>query len=289
MVKDCDAVVLGAGAGLSTAAGYTYAGPRFMRYFSDFAAAYGIEDMYTGGFYPFPSEEEYWGWWSRHSWVNRYNPLPSSLYGELLRVVSGRPHFVLTTNVDACFERAGFAPERIFATQGDYGRWQCSRPCQQVTYSNHEALVAMLQAQGFGVETNGELTGAPATRAIPRELVPRCPNCGAPLVQHLRQDERFVEDASWHAACERYQDFLNCHASERLLLLELGVGGNTPGIIKYPFWRLAATLPHAVYACVNQGEAFLPRELAPLAARGQAVAINASAAPVIRTLAAALA
>ena len=242
-----DAVVIGAGSGLSASAGFAYTGERFQKYFGDFIAEYGFRDMYSGGFYPFQSLEEYWAWWSRQILVNRYEKAPKPVYDQLLELVEDKDYFVLTTNVDHQFQLAGFDKKRLFYTQGDYGLWQCSGPCHQKTYDN-EAVVKKMVAEQKG-------------RRIPSELVPRCPVCGAPMTMNLRTDDTFVEDAGWHAAARRYEDFLRRHAGRHVLFLELGVGGNTPGIIKYPFWRMTRQNPRAVYACVNLSAAYCPKEL----------------------------
>ena len=243
-----DAVVIGAGAGLSTSAGFTYSGERFEKYFGDFIEKYGFRDMYSGGFYPFETLEEHWAYWSRYIYINRYLDAPKPVYSTLLKLVQDRDYFVLTTNVDHCFQKAGFDKHRLFYTQGDYGLWQCSRPCHSKTYDNEEAVRAMLAQQN--------------SMKIPGELVPHCPVCGAPMSMNLRADGSFVEDSGWHKAARRYEEFLRRHEGMRVLFLELGVGGNTPGIIKYPFWRMTYQNPRAVYACVNLGEAWAPKEIA---------------------------
>ena len=242
-----DAIVIGAGSGLSTSAGFTYTGERFQKYFGDFIAKYGFPDMYSGGFYPFDSLEEHWAYWSRYITINRYLEAPKPVYSDLFQLVQEKDYFVLTTNVDHQFQKAGFDRRRLFYTQGDYGLWQCSRPCHQKTYDN-EAIVKKMFAEQ-------------KDRKIPTELVPHCPVCGAPMSMNLRTDGTFVEDDGWHAAARRYEDFLRRHEGEPILFLELGVGGNTPGIIKYPFWRMAQQNPKAVYACINYGEAYAPREI----------------------------
>lgn len=247
-VAAADDIVIGAGAGLSTAAGLTYGGERFRRFFGDFAKAFGITDMYSGGFYPFPKPEVTWAWWSRQIYVNRYLDPPKDTYERLRNLVDGRDYFVITTNVDHCFQRAGFDKERLFYTQGDYGLWQCSVPCHQLTYDNEPEVRRMLAEQ--------------RDMRVPSELVPHCPRCGAPMAMNLRADVTFVEDEGWHRAARRYGDYLDAHDGKRVLYLELGVGANTPVIIKYPFWRLTAANPRARYACVNLGEAFCPDEIA---------------------------
>ena len=260
-----DAVVVGAGAGLSTAAGYTYSGPRFSRLFGDFAARYGFSDMYSGGFYPYDTLEEHWAFWSRYVMCNRYDPIPGRVYQQLLDLLRDRDYFVLTTNVDHCFQRAGFDKQRLFYTQGDYGLFQCSRPCCQETWDNEDVIRAMVDQQ--------------SDLRIPSELVPHCPHCGAPATMNLRSDGTFVEDEGWHKAAARYSEFLRRHEGMRTLYLEIGVGGNTPGIIKYPFWQMTAANPRATYACVNLGEACAPREL-----EHQSILIDASADEVVAQL-----
>ena len=243
-----DAVLIGAGAGLSTSAGLTYSGERFERYFSDFYQKYGISDMYSGGFYPFETLEEYWAWWSRHIFYNRYVDAPIPVYRKLHDLVKDKDYFALTTNVDHQFQRAGFDKSRLFYTQGDYGLWQCSKVCHNKTYDN-ELVTRQMIAQQRNMK-------------IPTELIPHCPVCGAPMTMNLRCDDTFVQDRGWYAASERYADFLRQHKQGKVLFLELGVGNNTPGIIKYPFWRYTLENPDATYVCVNNGQAYAPREIA---------------------------
>ena len=255
-----DAVVIGAGSGLSTSAGFIYTGERFQKYFNDFIGKYDFPDMYSGGFYSFAGLEEYWAYWSRYIYINRYMDSPKPVYQEFLQLIKDKDYFVLTTNVDHCFQKAGFDKGRLFYTQGDYGLWQCSKPCHQKTYDNEAAIRKMIEAQGFKITEKG-LTipdSASPVMTVPSELVPHCPVCGAPMCMNLRADGTFVEDAGWHAAARRYAHFLRRHEGRHVLYLELGVGGNTPGIIKYPFWRMARQNPNAVYACLNLYEAHCP-------------------------------
>lgn len=246
--REYDAVVIGAGAGLSTSAGFTYDGERFHRYFSDFETKYGIRDMYSGGFYPYGSPEEHWAYWSRYIWINRYLDPPKPVYEDLLELVKGKDYFVITTNVDHCFQKAGLDKKRLFYTQGDYGVLQCSEPCCQEAFDNEAVIREMVERQ--------------ENMRIPTELLPVCPHCGKPLTMNLRSDDRFVEDAGWHKAAARYENFLRTRAGQRILFLELGVGYNTPAIIKYPFWQMTAENERATYACVNFGQTYAPREIA---------------------------
>ena len=246
-IQGSDAILIGAGSGLSTSAGLTYGGERFLKYFSDFHEKYGITDMYSGGFYPFSSLEEYWAWWSRHIYYNRYDVTPGKPYMDLLEQVKDKNYFVLTTNVDHQFQLAGFDKARLFYTQGDYGLWQCSEPCHQATYDNEAVVHRMIAEQ--------------ADMRVPSELIPHCPKCGRPMTMNLRCDDSFVQDVGWYAAARRYEDFLHRYKNGRILFLELGVGGNTPGIIKVPFLRMTAQNSKATYACINLGEAITMREL----------------------------
>ena len=261
-IRTADAVVIGAGAGLSTAAGFTYDGERFEKYFSDFRQKYGFEDMYSGGFYPYQTPEEYWAYWSRYIFVNRYQDAPKPVYDNLLKLVADKDYFVITTNVDHCFQKAGFDKKRLFYTQGDYGLFQCSEPCCQETFDNEAVVLEMLNRQ--------------KDMKIPTELVPVCPHCGKPLTMNLRSDDKFVEDEGWHLASERYENFLRTRANEKILFLELGVGYNTPVIIKYPFWQMTAKNSNATYACVNNGQAVCPPEI-----RHKSICINDDISDVI--------
>ncbi|HIU88560.1 MAG TPA: Sir2 silent information regulator family NAD-dependent deacetylase [Candidatus Avilachnospira avistercoris] len=260
-----DAVVIGAGSGLSTSAGFSYTGGRFQRYFGDFIEKYGFQDMYSGGFYPFESLEEHWAYWSRYIYINRYMAAPKPVYNRLYELVKNRDYFVLTTNVDHQFQRAGFDKHRLFYTQGDYGLWQCSVPCHHETYDNGASVRKMAEAQGFIINENDELIvpeGKNLRMGIPSELVPYCPHCHKPMTMNLRCDMTFVQDKGWYEASGRYEDFLRRHKNQHILFLELGVGGNTPVIIKYPFWWMTAEDPKALYACINTGEAYAPKEIA---------------------------
>lgn len=264
-IEIADAIVVGAGAGLSTSAGFTYSGERFEKYFSDFIEKYNFRDMYSGGFYPFETLEEHWAYWSRYIYINRYMDINNGVYKRLFELVKDKDYFVLTTNVDHQFQKAGFNKHRLFYTQGDYGLFQCSKPCCQETYDNEECVKDMLEFQ--------------EDMRIPTELIPRCPKCGKPMTMNLRADNTFVQDEGWYRAAERYEEFLRRHKNLHILFLELGVGYNTPAIIKYPFWQMTVKNPKAVYACLNYGEAVCPKEI-----ESQSICINTDIKKVIDIL-----
>lgn len=261
-LAQAEAVVIGAGAGLSTSAGFVYSGERFQKHFHDFAEKYHFSDMYSGGFYPYDTLEEHWAYWSRYIWLNRYTPAPKPVYEDLLALVKDKDYFVLTTNVDHQFQKAGFDKKRLFYTQGDYGLFQCSEPCCQKIYDNEEIVRQMVEQQH--------------DMRVPSELVPHCPVCGKPMSMNLRADATFVEDEGWHAAAARYSEFLHRHENCKTLFLELGTGYNTPTIVKYSFWRMTNQWPDATYACINMGEAYAPREI-----ERKAICINADIGGVL--------
>lgn len=263
-LEQAETVIVGAGAGLSTAAGFTYSGERFQTYFGDFASKYHFKDMYAGGFYPYDSLNEHWAFWSRNIYVNRYMNAQKPVYENLLALVKDKDYFVITTNVDHCFQKAGFDKKRLYYTQGDYGLLQCSEPCHDETYDNEEIINQMVKAQGYQIGADGSLylpEDVTAKMSVPDELIPRCPKCGKPMSMNLRADDTFVQDDGWYQAAERYETFLRRHRDTKVLFMELGVGYNTPGIIKYPFWQMTAKNPKAIYACINYGEAVCPHEI----------------------------
>lgn len=264
-LETADAIVIGAGAGMSASAGFAYDGERFKRYFSDFEAKYGFHDMYSGGFYPYETLEEYWAWWSRHIWINRYDIGVGKPYADLLELIKDKDYFVLTTNVDHQFQLAGFDKKRLFYTQGDYGLWQCSKACHDQTYDNKDAVRIMVAEQ--------------KNMKIPTNRIPKCPVCGAPMTMNLRCDDQFVQDKGWYAAANRYDDFIRRHKDLHILFWEMGVGLNTPVIIKYPFWQMTAKNPKAVYACVNAGEAYAPKEIT-----NRAICINGDIGQILEKI-----
>ena len=274
VLSEAKIVVIGAGSGLSTSAGFTYSGERFEKYFSDFAVKYGFHDMYSGGFTPFESLEEHWAYWSRYIMINRYMDPPKPVYKDLFSLVKDKDYFVITTNVDHCFQKAGFDKNRLFYTQGDYGLFQCNEPCHEETYDNEKQIRAMW-------EFRNEMK-------VPTELVPRCPVCGKPMSMNLRADHTFVTDKGWHKASKQYEKFLQSRniikngeqeGDGKVLFLELGVGGNTPGIIKYPFWQMTEKNPNAGYASINFGEAVVPPKI-----EKQSICINDDIGEVLKKM-----
>ena len=259
-IDEADAIVIGAGAGLSTSAGFTYSGERFEKYFFDFAKRFGISDIYSGGFYPFPDDETRWAWWARHIYYNRYIDAPKPVYRDLYELVKDKDYFVITTNVDHQFQKAGFDKKRLFYTQGDYGLFQCVDGHIQKTYDNEAWVMKAMETQGFAKDEAGVFQvpdDKKITMRIPTELIPKCPDDGSDVTTNLRADDSFVEDEGWHKASARYDEFVRTH-NGKVLYLELGVGYNTPVIIKYPFWQMTAKNPEAVYACLNYDEAICP-------------------------------
>lgn len=248
LINNADAILIGAGAGLSTAAGFIYGGKYFLDNFADIHEKYGYTDMYSAGFHNFYSSEEKWGYWARFIYLQRYKEGAKPLYKKLLNLVKYKNYFVLTTNVDHQFQLAGFDKNRLFYTQGDYGLFQCSVPCHNKTYDNETQVKKMLAAIKDGL--------------IQSELIPKCPVCGKEMTTNLRADDKFVEDEGWHKAAANYSDFAEKNKDKKLLLLEFGVGWNTPAIIKYPFIRMAHQLKNASYVCINKGDNYVPNEIA---------------------------
>ncbi len=281
-LETADAIVLGAGAGLSTAAGFIYSGERFEKYFGDFAGRFGIRDMYSGGFYPFPDAETRWAWWARHIYYNRYIPAPKPVYKNLLSLLQGQDYFVITTNVDHKFQMAGVDKSRLFYTQGDYGLFQSVNPKIRKTYDNEEWVMKAMEAQGF-VRNSENVFQPPKDGTllmrIPTELIPKCPDDGSDMTMNLRADDSFVEDEGWKRASAAYSDFLRRHENLHVLYLEIGIGMNTPVICKYPFWQMTNDNPKAVYACLNYNEAFCPAQI-----EKQSICIDGDSAEVIGRL-----
>lgn len=262
---EADAILVGAGSGLSAAAGYRFDGPRLQAHFADFVEKYGMADMYTGCFARFESREERWAYWSRWAWINRYEPIPKDTLSVLRALLDGRDYFVLTTNIDHTFQRAGYPKDRLCYTQGDFGLFQCAVPCHENTYDNKDVLEQMVKQEKDG--------------KVPTALIPHCPRCGAEMDFNLYWDDRFVRDEGWHIAHDRYLDYVDAHRSGKVLFLELGVGYNSPGVIKYPFWRFTMQNPQAIFASVNRDQPSYPEEIAD-----RAIVISADLDKTIRDL-----
>lgn len=246
-INKADTIIIGAGAGLSTSAGFTYSGERFEKNFSDFIEKYNFKDMYSAGFYPYETLEEYWAYWSRYIYINRYVDIPKPVYKNLFDLIKHKKYFVITTNVDHCFQKSGFDKQHLFYTQGDYGLWQCSEPCHLKTYDNQKTVIDMVNKQ--------------KNMCVPSKLVPYCPICGKPMKMNLRADDTFVEDDGWYQASKRFEDFLEKYKNSQVVFIELGVGMNTPGIIKFNFWHFTYSWSNAVYVCINLNESYAPKEI----------------------------
>ena len=282
VIDQAETIVIGAGAGLSTAAGFIYTGERFQTYFGDFASKYNFKDMYSGGFFPYETLNEHWAYWSRYIYINRYMNSPKPLYQEIYELVKDKDYFVITTNVDHCFQKAGFDKKRLYYTQGDYGLFQCSEPCHDKTYDNAKIICKMVKAQGWQIGADNSLylpDNVTAKMTVSDELIPHCPKCGKPMSMNLRADDTFVQDEGWYKAAERYELFLRRHQNTDILFLELGVGYNTPGIIKYPFWNMVHDLDNATYACLNMGDAAVPEEI-----KDKSICINDDINTVIKLI-----
>lgn len=258
-------ILLGAGAGLSTSAGLHYSGERFQRLMPDYIEKYNLTDMYSAAFYPHKTSEEFWGYFSKHIYFNRYHQEWNDTYGNLLKLVSKKDYFVLTTNADHGFVQGNFDKKRLWYMQGNYGVFQCSVPCHQETYHNEKEIHAMVEQQ--------------KNFKIPSELIPYCPKCGKEMSPNLRKDHTFVEDQGWHEGYKRYENFLSQHKEKEILFLELGVGFNTPGIIKYPFWQMTYDNKNASYICLNLNESDCPKEIL-----GQSICLSGDIQEILHDL-----
>lgn len=266
LLRNADAILIGAGAGMSTSAGCTYSGPRFETRFGDFIAKYGFTDMYTASFFDFPTQEEFWAFWSRMIYYERYLPVPKpQVFENLMKLVKDKDYFVLTTNGDHIFQRMGFDKYHMFYTQGDFGLWQCKKPCHQKTYDNEEIVMEMFEKQ--------------RDMKIPTELIPRCPVCGGVMYPNLRGGNWFVQDEGWYNAAQRYEDFVEKHKNSKIIYLDLGTGYNTPGIIKIPFMQMTLQNKNATYVTINMGQAHTH----PMIAK-RSIAINDDIGAALETL-----
>ena len=281
-IQQADAVVIGAGDGLSQGAGLIYNGDIFDEYFKDFQKKYGVSDMYSGGFYPFEKPEIYWAWWARYIYCNRYMPIGKQTYRKLLNLVQDKEYFVITTNADHLFRKAGFDTKRLFFSQGDYGRFQSVVSQVQKTFPNRNWVMEAMEAQGFIKNKQGHFQPprhAKLNMEIPSELIPKNPFDGSDVRIHLRWDENFVQDHGWQESSQAYGKYLKKYKDKNILYLEIGVGPNTPVIIKYPFWALTIQNPKATYANINLEQAFCPKQIVD-----RSICIQADAKQVIEDL-----
>lgn len=265
LLKNADYVLIGAGAGLSTAGGFEYSGKNFDKYFSDFGKKYGFTDMYSGGFYPYKTLEEKWAFWSRYVYVNRYmNKNANKLYAQLFDLVKDKNYFIITTNVDHQFQLAGFDKNKIFYMQGDYGLFQCEVPCHNKTYDNEQLILKMLMSQNFLEKTNDGYTITHRSKwkmVIDSNFIPKCPVCGKNMTMNLRADDTFIQDNGLEEHLKLYEKFLCETKGKKLVLLEIGVGYNTPVIIKYPFEKMTYQYENINLIRFNKDYAICPKEI----------------------------
>ena len=264
-IENSEYILIGAGAGLSTSAGFLYDGKRFEDNFKDYIKKYGFTDMYSAGFYNFPTLEEYWAYFSLYVYINRYDIEENETYLNLYNIVKNKNYFVITTNVDGRFADSKFDKDKIFAVQGDFSLFQCSKPCRQKTFYNEKYIREMIKYK--------------KEMKIPTELIPKCPYCGRNMSMNLRADDTFVQDKNWHNQKSKYEEFLKISNDSKILFLELGVGFNTPSIIKYNFWRMTLNNKKSVYASINLGECYSASDI-----EERSICIDADISEVLKKL-----
>jgi NAD-dependent SIR2 family protein deacetylase len=252
LLAEADSILIGAGAGLSAAAGLDYQDPGLFRKWYPQFARLGLSNIWEAIVAHWApnghNRRRFWAFWAHHIQKIRYDAPPGTPYLNLSRLVAGKPYFVITTNVDAQFAKAGFSSDRLFTPQGDYGRFQCAEPCGDTLHDNRDLVQTLI-------------TQMDDTRVLVRESdIPRCPDCGDYLERNLRRDRHFVESSHMERQ-PAYADFINRSCAGRLVLLELGVGFNTPGIIRWPFEAITARHPHASLLRVNVDAIPLPAEI----------------------------
>ena len=247
LINEADYILIGAGAGLSTAAGLEYSGESFEKNFKEFIEKYNFPDLYSASFYDFNTQEEKWAFFAKMISLNRFNKEPLKLYQELCSLVKEKDYFIITTNVDGQFEKAGFEKEKVFETQGDYAYLQCEIACHNKLYYNYDLVNEWLK--------NTE------DCKIPSSLVPKCPVCGGNMEMNLRKDANFVQDENWYKQDKRYGEFLDKSQDKNLLLLEIGVGFNTPGIIRFPFEQMVYNNVNTHLVRINKDYAFVSKEI----------------------------
>ena len=261
-ISKSKAIIIGAGAGLSTSAGFYTSGERFQKYFFDFQKKYHLKDMYSGSFYPYSDKSEYWGFMSRNIYLNRFSPFPKKTFNILYEIFKDKNYFILTTNVDHLFQRAGFDKNRMYYMQGDMGLLQCKKPCHTKNYENEQLIRDMLIDQGFTFDEKGELiVGQNIKTKISEKLIPKCPVCGGEMDFNLRIDNNFVQDEGWYEHQKLYSDFMDKYQNDDILYIELCVGYNTPSIIKYNFWSQVSSNKKARFVSINLEESEVPEKI----------------------------
>ena len=241
-IKQADYIIIGAGSGLSTAAGLLYSGEKFEKDFKEFIEKYHFDNLYSASFYEFKTQEEKWAFFAKMIKLNRYNEKPLKLYQELYEIVKNKEYFVLSTNVDGQFYNSGFDKDKVFEMQGDYSYLQCENACHNKLYNNRDLVEQWLQNT--------------KDCKIPSKLVMKCPVCGGNMDMNLRKDANFVQDSNWYKASKRYEDFLDKIKNKNVVLLEIGVGFNTPGIIRFPFEQMTANNVKTTLIRINKDYPF---------------------------------
>lgn len=248
LVDEAEAIVIGIGAGMSAAAGFTYVGKRFTDAFPDFISKYRFFDMLQASLFEYEDLQEYWAFQSRFSLLNFFDQPVGQAYLNLRKIIKGKNYHIITTNADNAFYAAEYDMDKVFRIQGEYGLWQCVNHCHQQTYQNEALIREMVEKQSH--------------MKVPKELVPYCPKCGAPLEVNKRTIEKgMVEDSHFHEQKHRYEQFINDNNGKKVLYLEIGVGHTTPQLIKQPFQQMTEDNEQALFVTMNQKDYFIPRNI----------------------------
>ena len=261
-ISTSKAIIIGAGAGLSFSAGFEFSEERFQKYFFDFQQKYNITDAYSGAFYSYSKKSEFWAFMSRNTYLNRFSACPKNTYSILYEIIKDKDYFILTTNVDHLFQKAGFDKNILYYTQGDMGLLQCKKPCHFKNYDNYNIIKDMLIDQGFSFNSKGELlVGDKIKTEVSENLIPKCPVCGGEMDFNLRGGYNFVQDEGWYEHRKLYDDFITKYKNDDILYIEIGVGYDTPSIIKYNFWNKVGLNEKAKYISINLEEYEVPEKI----------------------------
>lgn len=250
LIYNTDAIVIGGGSGLSSAAGYNHYhwSSVFLKQMGVFQEHYGFTSPFAGFYHCFSSLEEQWAYYAAYTRAIQTADIGKP-YLDLKNIIGNKPHFIITTNIDGQFERV-FSTKHICDFQGNFRYFQCSQPCHDTIYNNETSIEKIF----FNINKF----------RVPSELVPRCPKCGRQMVPWVR-DDAFLEGESWKLSLKNYYDFLEKwllqNNSSKVLLLELGVGDMTPSIIKLPFWEITEKNANVTYVCINKNKSSMPMHI----------------------------